>query len=259
MSDLLDKLPILGRKRPEGTPMGRFVVMGLPRSGTTYLMTLLNAHRDVSCTGEQYNPHGVIGVRSNDHSAEAVQTRDANPVAHMEKVFAKADARGVLQGGFKFMLGHNIAVLKALAEDPDLRIIYVWRENRLAQVASLIKAVESKNWAQTRVDKRVSQKIDARPRQISQRWHEYATTDFLTSEWLKGLSQPVLTLEYRDLFGPDTPATLCDFLGLEPDAKMVSPLVKQGANRVADRFKTPGPIVHYFNQIGYAHWLEEEL
>lgn len=260
-SNLVARLPLLGGKRARDpdVPMGRFVILGLPRSGTTYLMMMLNAHRDISCTGEQFNPHGVVDVRTNDRSAEAVLTRDGDPLGHMHKVFASAEARGVAQAGFKLMLGHNIAVLRALATDPALRIIYVWRENRLAQVASFIKAVGSKRWAQTRADAHVSETIEARPRQIAQRWHEFATTDFLASHWLETLPHPVMTLEYRDLFGPDIPGRLCEFLDVEPDPGMQSPLVKQGANRVIDRFTTPGPIAHYFTRIGREDWLGEEL
>lgn len=260
-TEIVAKLPLPGlrRRRAPGVPMGRFVVLGLPRSGTTYLMTLLNAHRDISCTGEQFNPNAVVGVRTRDDSAEAVLTRDSDPVAHMRAVFAAAEAQGVAQGGFKFMLGHNIAVLKALADDPELRIFHVWRENRLAQVASFLKASKSKRWAQVKADDYVEETIEARPRPIARRGHEFATTDFLASQWLGTLPQQVMTLEYKSLFAPETPAQLCDFLGVERDRKMASPLVKQGANRVIDRFATPGPIVHYFKKIGRADWLEEEL
>jgi len=261
MSDFLAKLSLPGKARApvRETPMGRFIVLGLPRSGTTYLMTLLNAHPQISCTGEQFNAKAVVGVGRQDHSPDAVLTRDRDPVAHMHKVFAEADAQGAAQGGFKFMLGHNLAVFKALFEDPGLRIIYVWRENRLAQIASLIKAAESQQWAQTRVDAHVDRKIDARPRQIALRWHEFATMDFLAAQWLETRSQAVMTLEYRTLFDPGTPTRLCDFLGIETDPKMKSPLVKQSANRVIDRFNTPGPIAHYFTQIGREDWLGEEL
>lgn len=247
-----------GKPRREG-PMGRFVIMGLPRSGSTYLMTLLNAHRDIYCTGEQFNPRAVVGVGGSDESPEAVLTRDRDPIAHINAVFEAADASDAAMGGFKFMLGHNIEALQALIADPELRIIHVWRENRLAQVASLIKAAQSKRWAQTQEDDYVNQTIEARPRKISQRWHEFATTDFLAAAFLETLPQPVLTLEYKELFAEDTPRRLCQFLNVEPDPAMKSPLIKQGANRVADRFSNKGSIVYYFTKVGREEWLGEEL
>lgn len=248
--------------------MKRFVILGLPRSGTTYLMTLLHAHRNVYCAGEQFNPYSVIGAPAKglfggadqmDDSHEAVLGRDKDPVGHMQAFFESAAATGATCGGFKFMIGHNLAVLNALAQDPDLSIIYVWRENRLAQVSSLIKAAQSKTWAQTRESKNVSAKIHATPRQISHRWHEYATFDQLIGMWLEGLPNPKVTYEYRDMFQEGFNTRLCDFLDLKPSSGMKSPLVKQSSNTIEDRFEDPKPIRYYFNQVGFGRWLEDEL
>lgn len=240
--------------------MKRFVILGLPRSGTTYLMTLLGAHRDVLCAGEQFNPYTVIGVAGDkDDSHEAVLGRDKDPVGHMQAFFARAQAKGVACGGFKFMIGHNINVLHELARDPDLTIIYVWRENKLAQVSSLIKAANSKTWAQTKVDAHVERKIRATPRQVSHRWHEYATFDHLISMWLEKLPNPKVTFEYREMFDDWFEETVCGFLDIPYRKSMKSPLVKQGTNTIEQRFEDPKPIRYYFNQVGLGHWLEDEL
>lgn len=239
--------------------MGRFVVMGLPRSGTTYVMTLLNAHRDISCTGEQFNPGAVVGVSSQDDRPETLFGRDGDPEQFVDAIFEAAAKTRAIQGGFKFMLGHNITALQTLLQDPDLKIIHVWRENRLAQIASLIKATRSQRWAQRRKDDYIDEKIQAQPRQIVKRWHEFATTDFLAAHLLKTAPQQILTLEYKDLFQPGTSKALCAFLGVDHDPKMASPLVKQGSNRVLERFEKPWPIKNYFTRIGRADWLDEEL
>lgn len=238
--------------------MKRFVILGLPRSGSTYLMTLLDAHADVACAGEQYNPYEVIGW-AHDDSHDAVMRRDKEPLGHLHRFYEEVEATGVAWGGFKFMIGHNLKVLQALAMAPDITIIYIWRENRLAQVASLIKAGRTKSWAQTSVDENVTRKIPATPRQIAHRWHEYATSDHLISLWLANLPNPKVTYEYRELFKPDFEQRLCDFLDLPHDPKMKSPLVKQGINTVAERFEDPGPIRYYFHQLGLGRWLEDEL
>jgi LPS sulfotransferase NodH len=239
--------------------MKRFVIMGLPRSGTTYLMTLLDAHRDVMCAGEQYNPYQIIGFDQGDDSHEAVLGRDIDPVDHMYNFFEHTEAQGVAWGGFKFMIGHNLKVLQALTADPEITVIYVWRENRLAQVASLIKAAQTKNWAQTRKNAHVAVKVDATPRQISHRWHEYATFDHLIKLWLAGIPNPKLTYEYRDLFKPGFEEGLCKVLGIRYRPEMKSRLVKQGSNTILSRFERPGPIRYYFNQIGKGSWLDDEL
>lgn len=238
--------------------MKRFIILGLPRSGSTYLMSLLDAHRDVICGGEHYNPFAVIDRRA-DEGHKAVLGRDKDPVGHMQAFFAKTAKRGVACGGFKFMIGHNLEVLKALGADPELAIINVWRENKLAQTSSLIKAAQSKKWAQTRPDEHVDRKIAATPRQISHRWHEYATFDYLIAQWLEGLANPKVTYEYRELFQPGFEENVCGFLGVPYQSTMKSKLVKQGSNSILDRFKDPKPIRYYFTQVGLERWLEDEL
>lgn len=239
--------------------MKRFVILGLPRSGSTYLMTLLNAHRQVICSGEQFNPYGVVDVDDKDDSHEAVLGRDKDPVGHMRAFFESAEKRGVACAGFKYMIGHNLQILQELARSPEISILYIWRENRLAQTSSLIKAAQSKNWAQTRRDGHIESKIHASPRDISRYWHEYATYDHLISMWLEGLSNPKITYEYRDLFQPEFKRDVCAFLGVPHQRGMKSPLVKQGSNAIIDRFSMPKPVQYYFTQIGLARWLEDEL
>lgn len=239
--------------------MKRFVILGLPRSGSTYLMSLLDAHRDVVCAGEQFNPFSVIGEGHPDDSHEAVLSRDMDPVGHMNAFFEQAEQRGMACGGFKYMIGHNIKILDALAADPDVTIINIWRENKLAQISSLIKAFQNKKWAQKKVDDHITRKIVATPRQISHRWHEYATFDQLIAMWLEKLPNPKVTYEYREMFQPGFEEGLCDFLGIAHQKRMKSHLVKQGSNSILDRFEDPKPIRYYFTQIGKAHWLEDEL
>ncbi|QUJ76004.1 sulfotransferase [Sulfitobacter albidus] len=239
--------------------MKRFVILGLPRSGSTYLMTLLNAHRDVICTGEQFNPYAVISDGPPDDSHDAVMGRDRDPVAHMKAVFDQAEIKGVACGGFKYMIGHNIKILQEIASDPEIAIINIWRENKLAQVSSLIKAANNKKWAQTKADDHVTRKIVATPRQISHRWHEYATFDHLIAMWLDGLPNPKVRFEYREMFRDGFEDGLCDFLGVARQKRLKSPLVKQSSNAILDRFEDPNPIRYYFTQAGLAHWLEDEL
>ncbi len=246
-------------KRGPGPQQRRFVIMGLPRSGTTYLMTLLNAHPQVYCSGEQFNPHAIVEVNGKDNALDAVWARDADPVGFMDTFFVRHAVHDVQQVGFKFMIGHNIRVLQRLAEDTDLSLIYVHRESKLAQVSSWIKAAKTKRWAQSQADEHVARKIDARPRQISQHWHEYATFDHLFAPWFAGLAHHKLQLEYREMFAPGFVARICDFLGIAPDPEMQSPLVKQSSNSILDRFENPEKIERYFRDLGFGHWLEDEL
>ncbi|RGP38496.1 sulfotransferase [Pseudotabrizicola alkalilacus] len=237
----------------------RFVIIGLPRSGTTYLMSLLNSHPEVSCSGEVFNPYSIIETGEADYDTGRLFTRDTAPRYFLKDFFERYEAEPWKRIGFKLMLGHNIRVLTQLPELADMSIIYVHRNNRLAQVASYLKAMQTLNWAQTSRTREMKQKIVATPQLISHQWHEYAAMDFLFASWLRTLPNPSITLEYCDMFKPEFNAQICGFLGVAPDPAMASPLVKQGANRVLDRFEVPEPIEAYIRQLGLADWLENEL
>lgn len=237
----------------------RFIIVGLPRSGTTYLMSLLNSHKSVICAGELFNPYSVIETGPPDFDLNRVFERDWGPRYFMKQFFDRHEAEPWERIGFKLMLGHNIRVMSFLPEMPDVPIIYVHRHNRLAQVASYLKAVQTKKWAQTRKSIDMRRKIVASPQMISHQWHEYATMDFLFENWLKTLPQRSMTVEYCDMFKPGFNESLCAFLQIAHDPKMKSPLVKQGANRVLDRFEAPDPIEAYMRCVGRPGWLENEL
>ncbi len=243
------------------TATARFVIIGLPRSGTTYLMTLLNSHPDVICHGELYNPYAVISSGGRDESHDEVLGRDKDPVAFLDGVFARGQGkRGVAALGFKFMLGQNLAVLRAILDDPEIRIIYVKRWNKLAQVASWLAALKSMEWARPKARKAgAAAKVRANPRKISQHWHEFDTQEMMFEALLEGRPQARLDLEYRELFEPGIAARLCDFLGVRARDDLTSPLAKQGANHILDRFEHPDPIKYYFRQIGRGDWLNDEL
>ena len=255
------KPPKPPRPRPQIDAMKgrRFLVVGLPRSGTTYLASLLDGHRDIFCSGEQFNPHNVVHAEYVDENEKSVWDRDRMPLRFMDSFFAEADKTGVARAGFKFMIGHNVRVLRHLSDYPDLKIIYVWRDNKLAQVSSYLKALENQRWTQHYPDLGVLEKIDVTPRKISQHWHEMSTFDFLFRAWLDSQPQASLRVEYREMFQPGFNDKVCAFLGVETDPDMRSPLAKQNRNDILKRFRDPGPIKAYFEAIGCGHWLKPEL
>lgn len=237
----------------------RFIIVGLPRSGTTYLMTLLNSHKNVICAGELFNPYSIVEHEEPDLDGVRVVERDRAPRYFMKDFFERHETGKWDRVGFKFMLGHNIRIMTFLQDMPDVPILYVHRANRLAQAASYLKAVQTMNWAQTHRSKDMKQKITASPFRISHLWHEYATMDFLFANWLKTLPNRSKTVEYCEMFTPGFNQSVCEFLGIPYDRSMKSPLLKQGLNRVVERFENPEPIEKYMRTIGWDSWLENEL
>lgn len=237
----------------------RFLIIGLPRSGTTYLMTLLNAHPDILCAGEQFNPYMILDAEAERTDYVTLLQRDRAPRYFSEAFFETHADQPYTCVGYKYMLGHNIRVITALPDWQDLTLIYVHRRNKLAQVSSLIKADTTQRWAQEHKSGHINRKIEVGPLRISQYWHELDTWDFLFGQWFDQLANPKLKLEYCELFQDGFNARICDFLQVPQDPDMKSTLVKQGVNTILDRFSDPGPIREYFTEIGRDNWLGREI
>lgn len=247
-------------ERSTSTGNRRFVIMGLPRSGTTYLMSLLNSHPRIGCAGELFNPYSIVEFGEPHRDRADVVERDRTPRIHYQDFFARhADDPELDRIGFKFMLGHNMRVFDTIAEDDQLSLIYVYRRNRLAQVASLVKATQTKNWAQDKADSHIEKRIQVAPGYINQRWHELAMMDQLFAHWLGTIPHHQISLSYTALFKPGFEQKICAFLGIPYDPGMKSDLVKQGSNRIIDRFENPEPIERYMKTVGFEHWLDEEI
>ena len=239
--------------------MQKFIVFGLPRSGTTYLMTTLTSHSRIICGGEQFNPWAIIDAHSAIRDPERVKARDYRAVEFGREIFRRYEKSKFLAAGFKFMIGHNLDVLKDIASQTDLKFIYIRRDNKLAQASSWIKAERTQNWAQLERSPEDDTKMPVNILRLSQLWQEFATYDFLFSKFLDGLPQERMCIEYTEMFTPDFNHRLTDFLGVPYEAGMRSPLVKQNKNRVIDRFKAPEMIEAYFRNMGREHWLGEEI
>jgi hypothetical protein len=224
-------------------------------------MSLLNAHPKVRCDGEIFNPNSLIMQGAPQQDDARILTRDTFPKAFLEKHFIRQTEEDpkALAVGSKYMIGHHPEVYDFLRARPDIRLIYVYRENKLAQTASLLKALQTKKWA-TRNPLSVDRTpIPAWPRNVAMRVREQQTTDLLFQNFLAGMPNPSVTFEYREMFQPGFKDSLCQFLDVPSSRRMKSWLVKQGDNNILARFEHSKAIAEYFTAIGKGDWLEPEL
>jgi LPS sulfotransferase NodH len=236
----------------------RFIILGLPRSGTTYLQTLLNAHPDIHCRGEMFDPYQIDDDGTKNRDPDALVARDRDPGGFLDAALAGrglSDVPPVL--GLKVLFQHDPALFAdIIPARPDLRLIHVVRSNRLAQFASLRQVEKTGAWTARAGDAPV--KITAGPFWASTECNRLATQDHLLGQWLSGLRHRHMRLEYRDLFAPDIADRLCGFLD-RPRHALSSALRKQGQNRVIDRFANASAIAAHFTARGQEHWLGPEL
>ena len=65
----------------------RFVLVAMPRTGSTVLVDLLNSHDDIFCDNELYNPYQICRYRYDDPYIEGVKYRNANPLRFWDEFF----------------------------------------------------------------------------------------------------------------------------------------------------------------------------
>src|SRR5215467_4781104 len=100
----------------------RFAVFTIPRTGGNYLCSLLNAHPEILCHHEVFNPSGIfcsLDVRSRaEHYFGTLAERDRDPVGFLARLWGRSFGRPVV--GLKFCRGQNRAAFEALLGDPGV-------------------------------------------------------------------------------------------------------------------------------------------
>lgn len=241
--------------------MSGFLILGQPRSGTTYLQTLLNAHPGILCRGELFDPWQIDDNGRKTRGLDAVIARDSDPESFMDRMLAgDGVAHPASTIGAKLLHHHHTAIVtRYIPAHPALRLIHVRRENKLAQFASVQQVRATGRWVETDDRAAPPPRIDAKPQWAAAECNRLEIEDFLHAAWLRTLPNPVLRVTYRGLFATDFAKRVQAFLGVTPRPGLTSPLLKQGQNRVLDRFADPDPIARYFIQTGRSAWLDPEL
>ena len=139
----------------------KLVVVAAPRTGSTMLATMLNAHPDVVCGGEVLNDvwidtGGRIDWAHKSRHARALEDdpaihalRREDPIAFLGRLNELAAAEGFRVVGFKLLYAHGslrAGVVEYLAGLPDLSVIHLRRLDRLRRLVSLKRAVASGEW-----------------------------------------------------------------------------------------------------------------
>ncbi|MGB3472581.1 MAG: sulfotransferase [Erythrobacter sp.] len=236
----------------------RFLIIGLPRSGSTYLATLVHSHSDAYCAGEIFNPFAIVGLGWKETEPQKLVARDESPCTFLREFYEQHENRAAAVGA-KFMIGHHPEILSMIEREKDIKIIYIHRDNKLAQSASWFKALKTRQWAA--IDSSVvnHEVLQAWPRELARQARDFDFSDYIFQNWLGRLQNEVLDVEYCDMFTEDFESKLCAFLDLTLRDRLTSSLVKQGQDDILERFEHKREIERYFRSIGKSDWLNPEI
>lgn len=218
----------------------RFVIVGVARTGSTVLISLLNAHSRAVCFGEIFRSPDAIGwdVRPFAGAPDPAQLARyrADPVAFMQREVYRRWPPRIRAAGFKIFCYHAreapfAAVWDALAAQRDIAVIHVKRRNRLAQLVSLRRAHLTNMWSSTSPGAARAPRLRLDPDACARHFAETERMEREADALFAG--HPLLQVAYEDLDADQAGemARVFDFLGL-PRERVATPLARQRGDRL---------------------------
>lgn len=117
-----------------------FVIVCAPRSGSNWLLTLLTSHPNIVSNGEILR--------------RTLEEKPSQPLSSIEKLTFHAYHKSIHAVGLKLFYQyatdeHYRKSFEEVVNNPNISIIHLTREDRLAQYVSLKKAEHSQKWSQS--------------------------------------------------------------------------------------------------------------
>jgi hypothetical protein len=225
------------------------------------MIDTLSTSPQVFCDNELFNPTRIVRLKSEHDTTDlaAIQHRDRDPVAFYHNFYGSEFSKRAYALGFNFMLGHHVEVLKTILEDQNLRVIYLERENKLAQASSWFRALDDQVWATSNPGQiNTKHKLQFRLDSYLLYIREAQTLDFLFKRAVSDRDN-VLHVTYAEFSDITTLlGRIASFLEVRNEFT-VSNIRKQNQNRIGDRFVNSREVREYLTAINHAHWLGEEL
>jgi len=125
----------------------RFAIIAAPRTGSNMLCTMLNAHPEILCHHEIFNPGGILYAldhRDGRYDPGSPDDRDRDPIGFLHRVFSHRCGRNAV--GFKINRGQNEAAFHEILIDRDIRKIILRRRNRVKSFVSETIAERTGQW-----------------------------------------------------------------------------------------------------------------
>ena len=237
----------------------KFVIVSQPRSGTTFFLSTISTNKELFCDNELFNLSSIVRLNGEHSNSEikAVRWRDKNPHVLFDNFYNSNFAKQHKTIGFNFMLGHHPEVLEKIINDPEIKIIYLKRTNRLAQATSWFKALDTKEWA-TNKSNSLSEKQHFNEFRYLEFMRKSETLDYLFEAAIKDRNN-VLKIEYSNFANfKEVLNKVSKFLNVS-NSFSISNLKKQGDNHIIKRFSNPKLVEDVISNINKLNWLDKEI
>jgi len=195
-----------------------FVILSLPRTGSTYLVDYLDAAPNVKCLSEVFNPDVVL-LRHHQPSDAALSdkaVRDSDPLSFLHRL--EQDVGPCESFGVKLFPTHSPKLLHYFCASRQWKKIFLWRDNILEQYISFLLASAkygSESWERVDDDARLRVPVDT----LIDDLHAMEK-NYIEIEDALVLAEPedVFTLEYDEMARAEIMERLLRFIGMSDTA-----------------------------------------
>ena len=139
-------------------------------------------------------------------------------------------------------LGHNYKILEQILKKKELKIIFLTRDNKLAQYSSHKMALSTQCWSiEKDQDIHHNNNTIFDFRQFEHWLHQTMTYEYLFGKMLEFLKLNYIYIEYKQLLQHDAHRAICNYLNVK-FIPLKAFLRKQNKNQIIDRFQNQNDV-----------------
>ena len=217
------------------TSPSRFVVLCEPRTGSNFLVSMLNSHPEILCHNEVFHPKDIFsGFSMEDFS---LNRRNEDPLAFLQELFERSfRIDGVEAVGFKIFPTHDSRVLEHIySSGSTYKIVLLKRRDRLSQYSSLKIARKTEVWSARSSEHLIQEKVRfslfeyLRFASESDDFYRFAETR------LREQGASFIKLFYEEIGDKENLNALLSFLGVKPHGDQLHGSTRRQNTRVVRR------------------------
>ena len=246
--------------------MKKAVILTTARSGSNYLLGMLESHPGFYFHGEIFHPEKANGLRGQKAmrritGEDPTALRNRDPLAFLDTVFRMAPAKAQVVG-FKLFINHSDKVLRHIAADSSYKVILLERKNRLAVFSSAAIGRATGVWRQAKGEAQ-DDAASGPPLKVTfdpdafDRYRAWADKMFAKARRLLAHRDDVSDVTYDEIRNPAAIAAIVGSMDLLGGYMLKENTEKQNPGPLLDRFLNPKQVVEYLERHGLTQWLTE--
>jgi len=242
----------------------KFIIFSLGRTGSSYLVSLLNSHPRIQCYSEVFHKNHAIFYELDNFrksSNELLTLREKDPIDFLNQFIYRGHSKKMRAVGFKAVYVQMIderfkQIPQYLKSLNNLKIIYLRRENSLKAFISLLMAKRTLVWRITKPSMQFDEPIRLNFKECLKAFKARQRH----SDLLRAFFDPHETLEltYEDLTRDVAfeTAQIQAFLGIKP-IELSSPLLKQNIRSLQESILNYHELKDQFKDMPWAKYFDE--